>query len=87
MTDRLSFARDHRSAPRLLSAYVEGDLADCERARVERHLAACPECRNALDSLRHMLARMHRVPSPADNPAPRDIVEAVQARLHERSDD
>jgi len=87
MASRLSFARDHRLVPRLLSAYLEGDLAGSRRARVERHLAACPECHGALESLRQLLTQMRRVPPPADNPTPAEILDAVRARLHARGED
>jgi anti-sigma factor RsiW len=83
MTSRLRFARDHRSVPRLLSGYLEGDLAARQRARIQRHLAECPECRSLLRSLQQMIARFKGVPPPPDNPAPRDLADAVRARLDE----
>ncbi len=39
-----SFARDHRWAQRHLSHYVEGDLPDARRRRLDRHAAECPDC-------------------------------------------
>lgn len=77
----MNFARDHSSVPGRLSAYVEGDLSEPERERVERHVSECPDCRDELHSLRQMLGRMLQAPPPADNPAPLDIAEAVRARL------
>jgi tetratricopeptide (TPR) repeat protein len=34
-------------APELLAAYVDGTVAANERAELERHLVACPDCRDA----------------------------------------
>jgi negative regulator of sigma E activity len=36
----------------LLSAYIDGELSDSERERVERHLEHCEECRDELEELR-----------------------------------
>jgi len=38
----------------LLSAYVDGELAAGEVARLEAHLADCPECRREVDRLRSL---------------------------------
>lgn len=35
-----------------LSALLDGELGGAERAEVDGHLAACPECRNRLEGLR-----------------------------------
>jgi hypothetical protein len=43
--------RCHR-AQRDLSEYVDGSLAGRKRARLERHLAACPACRQVLEDFR-----------------------------------
>jgi anti-sigma factor RsiW len=32
-----------------ISAYVDGELDDVERSRIERHLEGCPGCRAAID--------------------------------------
>jgi len=41
-----------------LSAYAAGNLADDERARVERHLADCAVCRAAVADFRLLLDRL-----------------------------
>lgn len=40
-----------------LSDYLDGELAADERARLERHLARCPECAGALTELSAVVAR------------------------------
>src|SRR5262245_36259792 len=42
----------HTWVRRNLAAYVTGGLAAAERKRLERHVAACPECAPALDEAR-----------------------------------
>jgi anti-sigma factor RsiW len=66
-----------------MSAYVDSDLSASARARLQRHTAACQECRSVLEDLAHMLALLQTAPSPepvANVPA---IAGAVLRRLHE----
>ena len=53
----------------LLTAYADGELGPVERAAVERHLDACPDCAALLASLRTTDASLSRFPEvepPAD---------------------
>lgn len=53
----------------LLTAYADGELGPDERAVVERHLEACPDCAGLLAALRTAdaaLARFPEVEPPAD---------------------
>lgn len=66
-----------------MSAYLDSDLSAWARTRLERHTAECPECRDVLEDLRHMLGLLHSAPAPeliADVPA---MAGAVLRRLHE----
>jgi hypothetical protein len=45
-------ATEHKYAQERLSAYLDQELTPGEQGRVERHLAACPQCRCELDNLR-----------------------------------
>lgn len=54
----------------LLSAYVDGELDDAERARVKSHLPTCAECRGTLDALLLTLADLKTLPDEA--PAEQD---------------
>jgi len=79
---RLHANREHRFASDNLSAYLDGELPPGERARVERHLAACADCRRDLETLQETVALVRRVPLV---PVPRSFAlpataRAVQAR-------
>ena len=48
-----------------ISAFIDGQVDDAERARIERHLQGCPGCRAAVDqfeTIRRLAGRL----SPAD---------------------
>jgi anti-sigma factor RsiW len=81
MIEGLRFARDHRWTPRHLSAYLDGELAARARARLDRHVAECSECRGVLHSLRRMLDRLQWLPPPREHAAPEQTALAVRARL------
>ncbi|MCS7254253.1 MAG: zf-HC2 domain-containing protein [Armatimonadota bacterium] len=62
----------------LISAYIDGELSDTERDKVEEHLRICDEClnfQNAIVALKYLLAS-HRLPSPS-----RDKFAALLQRL------
>jgi anti-sigma factor RsiW len=52
------FMRDHRWTQERLSDYLDGDLRERERERVERHVHWCPECRRVLETLRRTLKEL-----------------------------
>ncbi len=54
-----------------LSAYLDGELSPQERARMEARLAAEPELRARLESLRQTVALLHSMPAV---PAPRNFI-------------
>jgi anti-sigma factor RsiW len=66
-----------------MSDYLDGELAAEAKARLEHHVADCPDCRGLLHSLRRMLRRLERLPPPSDMPNPDHIAAAVRTRLHE----
>jgi outer membrane protein assembly factor BamB len=57
--------------------YIDGDLEPATVARLERHLALCPGCTEALARLRAALVALHALPDVD----PGDLAEAVMARL------
>lgn len=60
----------------LLSAYLEGALAPGERAEVEAHLAACPDCAELAGLIRETMAAAAGFPEVEPSPA-------LLARLYE----
>jgi len=65
-----------------LSDYVEGRLPAAEHARMDEHLAVCPECVDYLHSFQATLAacRSLRSADPAQLPdMPEELVQAILA--------
>jgi anti-sigma factor RsiW len=67
-----------------MSAYLDNDLAGRARARLERHVADCPECRRILRTLRRMLGLLGEAAAQPAGEAP-DITAAVIRRLAEQA--
>jgi anti-sigma factor RsiW len=78
---RLRFRLDHRWAPGRMSAYLDAELGQSGRARMDRHTAECPQCRRLIASLRRMLSALHRLPAPAGGADGLDIASSVRLRL------
>jgi RNA polymerase sigma-70 factor (ECF subfamily) len=53
----------------LFSRHLEGEISTSLCAEMERHLAGCPSCRGACDSLQRTLALCQAAPVPAVPPA------------------
>ncbi len=71
MFDFLSGGKsDHRRVSEMLSAYVDGELSARERARVDRHLSECADCRWELETLRQTATLLGQLPSV---PVPRSF--------------
>jgi anti-sigma factor RsiW len=58
--------RDHPESE--LAAYATGDVADAERARIERHLVDCAACRTTVEEFQALLSEL-----AATTPAPSDV--------------
>lgn len=56
-----------RQAVALMAEYLDGALAESDRARLEEHLAACPHCNEHLAQLRVTINTLGRV-DPGDLP-------------------
>lgn len=65
-----------------LSAYLDGELDEAARAAAEEHLAACAECRAALEDLRGLVRRAHTLD---DRPPERDLWAGIAERIGEPS--
>jgi anti-sigma factor RsiW len=61
-----------------LEAYLSDEMGERERARLERHLAACPECGRALENARQLRAVLGDARTP-------DLPAGFHARLMARA--
>jgi predicted anti-sigma-YlaC factor YlaD len=68
----------------LLSAYLEGELAAAERAELETHLAACPECDALLALMKDMTGAMAAFPAAEPSPALLSSLYAIPAAKREK---
>jgi anti-sigma factor RsiW len=64
-----------------LSDYVEGRLPAGEAARLDEHMAACPECVRYLDTFRATLQACRALRTPAGGlpPLPDKLVQGILA--------
>jgi anti-sigma factor RsiW len=83
LLDREAFRRDHHWAPRRMSDYLDDELAAAGRARLERHLGECAECRRLLAGLRRTLDGLHRLSAPSAGADALQIAASVRARIRE----
>ncbi|MCB0865591.1 MAG: zf-HC2 domain-containing protein [Solirubrobacterales bacterium] len=49
---RFRFKRDHKWSGEHMSEYLDGEMPESARARIERHLAECEDCEGLLGNLR-----------------------------------
>lgn len=63
-----------------LSAYLDGELDEAARAAAENHLAACAECRAALEGLRGLVRRAQTLD---DRPPEHDLWAGIAERIGE----
>lgn len=65
---RRRFMREHDWTHAHLSSYLDGELSDRDRRRVEHHTGMCPECTRILATLRETLRELmalHEEPLPS----------------------
>jgi anti-sigma factor RsiW len=80
--DIRQFKLDHRWVRAQMSAYIDGELADRRRGRMEAHLARCERCQHLLAGLRATISAVRALPSPASPTTPDHRAAAVNARLN-----
>ena len=77
---RIRFWRDHRWSQAHLSEYVDAELAQGDRERIERHIRDCSECRELLASLQEMVSALATLGRPRESVAGA-VLAGVQQRL------
>jgi anti-sigma factor RsiW len=55
---------DHRFTKAHASEYLDGELSEAGRRRVERHSSVCPRCQALLASLRGMIDTLSELSTP-----------------------
>ena len=78
------FMRDHHWTKGHLSEYIDHDLDDLERERVERHVGRCPSCHRLLASLRRVVAglgSLGREVRPARGPVADGVLERFRSEV------
>lgn len=76
--------REHRYVEARLSAYVDNEVSDRERRRVESHLASCEACRADLRALRWTVGLLRQTP-PVKAPRLFVVREADLAKGRQRT--
>jgi anti-sigma factor RsiW len=86
---RIPFLRDPHECEEvreLMTDYLDAELADPARIRVDRHVRFCPRCRRALGNLRITIDRLAGLGSASIEPPDDDaIAERIAARWSEGS--
>lgn len=68
-----------RELVELVTEYLEGALAEEDRARFEEHLGICDGCRTYLEQMRMTIERLGHLPDGALSPdAERELLEAFR---------
>jgi len=70
----------------LMSDYVDEDIDDADRRRVERHVLMCRPCRRVLGNLRQTVGRLShlREAEPPSGGDPADVAERLRSGWRER---
>jgi anti-sigma factor RsiW len=72
---------NHDRTTQTFSAYVDGELAPAERARVDEHLATCIQCRVSLERFRQTVGGL----GVLKRTAPGSFLANVQSQINRRS--
>ncbi len=60
----LRFMRQHLWTTKHLSEYIDQELSEAERKRVEEHAGLCPRCHRLLATLRRTVAALRSLETP-----------------------
>jgi len=64
-----------------LNAYLDNELSEWRRERVEKHLAGCPACRAELEALQNLSQIIQQVPLPQELPSAERFTAQMMLRL------
>lgn len=77
--EKRRFMREHRWTGAHVSAYLDQELSDAERHRLEAHAGICPECQRMLATLRKTLEGLRGL--SGDTASPPGLADSVIERL------
>jgi anti-sigma factor RsiW len=78
----LRFMREHRWTARHLSEYLDRELDEPDRHRVDEHAGLCPQCHRMLATLRQTLSGLRSLRDSTPVPRPADgVTEGVLRRF------
>ena len=72
---------DHEQASNTFSDYLDGTVAPRDKADLERHLAACIQCRTELAAFRRALGSLGQLKQAA----PPNFLAGIQQQINRRS--
>ena len=75
--------REHRWTNAHFSAYLDRELDEADRARLERHARICPQCHRMLETLKRTLEGLRGLPAAGHPPS--DLADSVIERLREET--
>ena len=74
----MRFMRDHRFTRSHASEYLDGELDERGRRRVEVHTGICPPCRRLVESLRHTVAALRSMRGDPDGALADAVIERLR---------
>jgi anti-sigma factor RsiW len=72
------FMRDHRWTQAHLSDFLDGELREPARERVEHHVHWCPECRRVLETLRRTLKGLMELRATPDESVAPGVIDRLR---------
>jgi len=66
-----------------MSSYLDAELTEAERQRMDRHIGECKQCRRLLAGLRATVYALGQLPVPSDPVDPLKLAASVRLRTHE----
>lgn len=79
LAEHFHFMREHRWTNSRLSPYLDREISEAERTRVEEHARVCPKCHRMLETLKRTLEGLRSMSS--ESPAPAGLADSVIERV------
>jgi anti-sigma factor RsiW len=80
LLERYRYMREHRWTHAHLSDYLDNELDDSAKARVEDHASICPQCRRVLATLRRTLSGLRELHGEPSYEVADGVIEALRER-------